>query len=269
MTDANAADDRRRWIAGLTSVVLLVVVTAVVALFGVRRPPELPLVADQQGHAVPGTLALLYHDERGRTCVDTVPAGGGEVATLICSGAETGWIEALTWTPDGDVVLLRHDGHEPVGDQPPRRTAVVVTVPDGEIVAEVPGPPSDHPPPFPPGRPAREDGTQLLPSGGPDGVAMLRARAPDGSSRTLLELDGPQDYSFVDARWSPDGRWILVRDSEERFIVLGEDGDAGPWLLLDRGGRNARYVADVAWFVPGETADTFDPDAHGDGPEGS
>ena len=42
--------------------------------------------------------------------------------------------------------------------------------------------------------------------------------------RVIATLDGPDSYQLGRPQWSPDGRWILVSDTEGRLLILSEDG---------------------------------------------
>lgn len=247
---------RRTAAAAVASLVIVVVVVVIVAAFGIRRPPELPSLAEDPDETVPGTVALLQHTARGETCVDLVPAGGGEVTRLTCAEPVGGWIESLTWTPSGEVVLVRH-GEPRIGGRQ-TMTAAIVSVPDGEVIDEVELPGDWARPAGGPGQ--RSEGTVVLAaSSHRDGEARLIVRSPQGETTTIADLDGPEGYAFVEPRWSPDGGWILVRDTEQRLIIVAEDGEPGPRVLVDLGGRSGGYVADVAWYVPGERTHTLDP----------
>lgn len=88
----------------------------------------------------------------------------------------------------------------------------------------------------------------------------------------MLEVDGPADYSFKTPDPSPDGRWLLVGDSDGRLLVVDANG-SGP--------RNARVIAKLPnpksaggffgpeyghgaydystlWFQPGSIKNTVD-----------
>ena len=45
-----------------------------------------------------------------------------------------------------------------------------------------------------------------------------------GDQRVIATLDGPDSYQLGSPQWSPDGRWILVSDTEGRLLILSEDG---------------------------------------------
>ena len=98
-------------------------------------------------------------------------------------------------------------------------------------------------------RMVQADGTRLLVPFARDGVAVLRVQDPDGTVTELPRLEGPADYQIATAQWSPDGDWVLASDSRGRVFVLATDGDPGPRLLADAGGRDAPVVV-PAWHVP-------------------
>ena len=65
----------------------------------------------------------------------------------------------------------------------------------------------------------------------------------------IARVTGPPGYGFSDPRWSPDGEWILVRDSNERLLVVQARVGTPLRVLADRA------WAGYAWHVPGLPAD--------------
>ena len=92
----------------------------------------------------------------------------------------------------------------------------------------------------------RDDGAVLITDDG-RGAATVKVRVPNEAPTTILSADGPQDYSFDVATWSPDGQWVLVVDSEGRILVVGESGVPQARLLVEGA---ARWM-NGSWYIPG------------------
>ncbi len=253
--------ERRTVAAVLGAGVVVLAVTAAVALFGVRRLPAFPAVTDAPAVDVPGTVAYLTVDEDDVTCLTVVAAAGGDPRTLLCGGGdnEIDRIIQVAWSPDGR--LLAH-GHGEFGDE----IVLVVEATSGEVLDRIVRAPDDaylDPVGVKAAR-TRPDGAHvLIDDAYDDGHAELAVRDRAGTTRRLVSVEGPRDYAFTDALWSPGGEWILVRDSERRLLVVAADGATGPRLLVDRAGDGPRYPAPggLAWFVPGDRRSTVDPAA--------
>ncbi|MGH3441511.1 MAG: hypothetical protein ACRDUY_05600 [Nitriliruptorales bacterium] len=235
--------------------VIVVLVVALVAAFGVRRLPEFPDVADAPQLDVPGTIAYVTLED-GENCAATTSASGAGERTTFCPRDIDGpqWINQLAWTPDGNLIVL---GHGRFGE-----VAVVVDPESGRQLDRIEFSEADRPQPLSRfgDRRTREDGAELAVSSSREGVATLSVRSPDGDIREIVAVDGPRDYTFRDASWSPDGEWILIADGDGRLLVVSEDGDPGPRLLLD-GAQNYGFElgSTVAWFIPGDDTYTIDP----------
>lgn len=203
-------------IAAATGVVIAAVVV-IVTVGGVTLP-AFPSLAAEPDPDIPGSVAYLHDNEED--CVSAVPAGGGEPRRLWCAEDLSGPLE---WSEDG--VAVRR-----FATSGPER--VVVDPESGEIVERGvvdPGEPPDD------GdreeRWRREDGVRL------DVVrdqsrARLQRIEPDGSTRTLIDVDAAGRYGFSHPQWSPDGRWALVVDSAQRLIVVDAAGEQA-WLLAE------------------------------------
>ena len=92
----------------------------------------------------------------------------------------------------------------------------------------------------------RSDGAKLIVrrSGG---EAALGIAPVDASPREVARVSGPPTYAFWEARWSPDGEWILVRDSNQDLLVMRATEGAPLRLLADR------VSGPFAWHIPGRT----------------
>jgi Tol biopolymer transport system component len=253
--------ERRTTAALLAAVAVVVAVTAAVVGFGIRRLPSFPAVSDAPALDVPGTIAYLASDDDGDACVTVVAAAGGAPRSVLCADDATAveWISEVAWSPDGR--LLVH-GNGEFGDE----VVLVVDMSTGAVLERIllARPEDGLVAPF--GAVGevrtRPDGAEVLVAGAYDeGEAKLAVRDGAGATRTILTVDGPRDYGFTDAVWSPGGEWILVQDSDGRLLVVAADGKPDPRLLLDRGEHGPRYPepGGVAWYVPGDPTYTVDP----------
>lgn len=237
-----AAHRARREVIAIAGAAAVVIVTlAVILLFGLVPLPSFPNLQDQPDLSIPGTVALV-RSERERQCLATVPAGGGAVTDLRCTDA---WFATggVAWTEQGDLTTVLYGPGQPE-----------VVLIDGESGEELDRAPATDPDPDPAiawqrERQERADGSRLLLSGGAGGQAAVRVRDPDGRSRDLLAVEGPEDYRFTSAQWSPDGDWVLVADSRGRLLVIADDGDPGARILATADGDIGMAFA---WYIPGE-----------------
>lgn len=252
---APARLDRRARISLGIAAGVVVVVVAVVAVFGIRHLPEFPLATDPPRLDLPGTIAYVVTEE-GESCAATRPASGGGERTVFCPRDLDGpeWVNQLAWTPEGNLIVL---GHGRFGE-----IAVVIDPESGRQLDRIELDPKDTGRPFSrvDDRRTRDDGAELAVSSSREGEPSVSVQSPDGDVREILSVDGPRDYTFVDASWSPDGEWILVADGDGRLLVVGESGDPGPRILLDDD-RNYGYELgwSVAWYIPGNDTYTVDP----------
>ena len=91
--------ERRAILSIVAAVSVLVVVTAIIFVFGVIPLPDFPSLAEQPDPSIPGTVAYLAFDNEfgNEPCLVTMPASGG--------GARGGlvWLEYVefpSWTAD-------------------------------------------------------------------------------------------------------------------------------------------------------------------------
>ena len=83
---------------------------------------------------------------------------------------------------------------------------------------------------------------------------------PTGEERTLLRVEAGKRYLFEDVQWSPDGEWVLIRDSEGNLLVIGAKGrpasralvsDAAFQPVVDHlGPYKLVATGPLAWLIP-------------------
>ena len=88
-----------------------------------------------------------------------------------------------------------------------------------------------------------------------DGQATLGIAPPGGSPREVARVSGPPGYAFWEPTWSPDGEWILVRDSNRNLLVVRAREEGGLRLLVER------VSGPFAWHVPGYPGNTVELDS--------
>lgn len=233
--------EKRTWISVGGAVLVVVVVTAIIFVFGVIPLPKYPSLADQPDPSIPGTVAYLVSDED--SCLFTVLASGDVQREIWCGRS---YVQDPVWTSDGLLALT---------DWSSEGAWVLIDVSTGVQVARIPF--GDEPIPDLTGeRHERADGAFVSTEQYGNGTTEVNVRLPDGSLHTVLSVtDAPRDYHFAQVQWSPDGAWILVTDSAGRLLVVGADGTPGARILaegLDGWGTQA------AWYIPGDDTYTID-----------
>ena len=225
----------------LAAIVAALVVGAIYAV-GIAPLPDYVALEERPDPSIPGQVAFV----RWRTgpCVFVVAASGGEPRRIRCSSddkqgsSEASWLGGpVFWTEEG---WLAVQAYSPVGNR-----VVVVDPSSGRVIERITfdEPLVDHPQPDD----RRADGTRLLVNR--SGRAATLGIAPrDASPREVARVDGPPGYTFWQAEWSPDGKWILVRDSNEDLLVVRAEENAPPRLLAQR------VSGEFAWHIPGAPA---------------
>ncbi|MEX2393526.1 MAG: hypothetical protein WD826_03495 [Actinomycetota bacterium] len=256
--------DKRTISIALATVVSLVVVVVIV-VFGRSSPTAFPSLAEEPDASVPGSVAFIREDADDR-CVFVVAARGGTPNQVYCP--DGGSIEHLLWTEDGELAVVGYS-----------RTGSAVTVVDAgdgrvldhhraedvEVNGQIPGrgplssgygravPPQTSGPgtgdvyAIDDYRTVRADRATLEWDYGFEGEREAELRSVDKkrSPSVIFRARGPRDYGIAGAQWSPDGKWILAVDTEERLIVVGADGAPAPRIL-------ATEASAAAWYIPGD-----------------
>jgi hypothetical protein len=205
--------------------VLIVVVVALVLVFGIARPPELATLADDPAPAPTAAVAWTAFDRDGSCLYVAEPDGTTESLRCDLEGGDIwGWdddgIALLTYGLTEDLQRIdpqtgetlereRLDGIDP--SRPP-------------LTARVAG--------------RNQDGT----------LTVIRHDSED----VVWEVDAPEGYTINDGALSPDGEWVVMVDSAERVLVVPADGSAEPRIWAD--GANV-WQAPVWEGTPMDEAD--------------
>ncbi|MDH3262115.1 MAG: hypothetical protein OEM81_10920 [Acidimicrobiia bacterium] len=236
--------ERRAIVSIVAAVSVLVVVTAIILIFGVIPLPDFPSLTEQSDPSIPGTIAYVVHDRA--SCIYTVPASGGQPAEVWCGQ----YADVPGWTSDGLLVVTDYFA-EPV--------YVLIDPATGSEVDRVRiGTGSDGgPEPYPYDlRRQRPDGAVVFTDWKGDGASTVRVRFADGTERAILTVENaPRDYNFSDAQWSPDGSRLLISDSAGRLIVAKAEGEANPRVVVR---DQETWAYNAAWYIPGNDTYTVD-----------
>lgn len=195
--------------------------------------PAFASLVESPDPSIVGTVAYVDGDQ----CVSVVPAGGGASRQLLClppidpkvvevEGKPMG--PQLVWLPDGrlEITMVNMDVSENKGGEPPLftpswqkvvdvRTAAVTDVPASELPAALDL--STRPTVDPSGREVS------FTSSSDSGHVTVELTEADGTTRTLLDVDGPDKYVYGlrAAFWAPDFGYVLADDS--RILVISLD----------------------------------------------
>ncbi|MFP5307950.1 MAG: hypothetical protein ACLGIR_00020 [Actinomycetes bacterium] len=228
--------DRRQAIGVGAAGAAVVLGVALVVVIGVIPYPDLVTVSEQPSSPVPGRLAYVQWEDGEGACL-WVADGDGSTRRLRCDEGLGG---GVVWSDDGTTVDVAAYG-------PREPTVETIDVATGDVVDSRPLDVEEERGPVAFGEPGpierERDGATLLVDR-EDGEPVVQIRAA-GETTTLLRLDGPNSYRFDDARWSPDGEWVLVVDSLRRALVLPADGDAAPRVWVEDVGW------ELDWWQPG------------------
>lgn len=227
--------ERRQTVGLGIAIAVIAVVGSLVATLGVVPFPDTPTVADEPDPAPPGRLAYTRWD-RSEACLHIVD-GSGDDREIACGESVAG--ETLVWTDDGYVAVTRWglDGRELQVIDPATGAVVEVRqVDDGDPVKEFEEPSGGT-------FATSDDGTdaRVRSSGGEVSVAV----GTDGEMDVIWRATAPETYRLEEIRWSPDGAWLLIRDSRGSLLVMPADGSVGPRLWVeDAGWTYAWYIRD-------------------------
>lgn len=244
MMEDESRTRRRTLVAAIGAGVVVVVILVVIVVFGFVSPPTFPHLADQPNTGIPGRVAYLRYEARERgPCIYVVDASGGPERSVGCDLVT----HDLAWSTDGHLLAL---GYDTAGLE-----AAVLDPATGEVVG------------FFEDADALEEYQRINRSRHPEAGRLITDRdahrntsvsvlPPGGGPVEIVSAEGPRDYSFFSALWSPDGRWVLIMDSSSRLLVVSADGSQGPYVLAERANS-------PAWFVPGRSEFTVDVSERG------
>ncbi len=240
-------DSRKVLTSVIASVVVIAVVVGLVLVFAIIPLPTFASLADEPDASIPGRVAFSQWDN-GDLCIWTVDAAGGEEPHEVLCDTDIGFADLLPgWTPEGMLLVQEFRGES--------QAFRVIDPETGTTLNRITGDQVDTSR-DPVGRDlyTAPDGSEVYTEQDP-GSPRVVVQSPTGVEHTLLEVEGPKDYSFNQATWSPDGEWLLVQDSEGRLLILAAQGDPNPRILVD----NSDNWSPASWFIPGYTEGTWDP----------
>lgn len=233
--------DRRRRFAALLAAGVALAVMAVIWAFGVAPLPDYRELAEKPNPGIPGEVAFVRWDG---PCLYTVPAAGGREREILCGGspgtALPGFDGPIAWTDDGRILVMAFGSlgpHaivvDPARGRPAERIRLEEMPPSG-FYGDRWG-----------NRMARPDGTRIRLGFGFRDEATVAIQPREAATREILRVDGPYRYGFAEGEWSPDGAWLLLKDTKGRLIIVTAREGAAPRLLAER------VSGPFAWRMPG------------------
>jgi dipeptidyl aminopeptidase/acylaminoacyl peptidase len=240
-TDPAPAGRRRLIVLVVGGAVLAAAALIGILLIGVRSVPDFPELAERTDQAIQGRFAVIRWpgpegEELGGPCLEIIEADGA-TRSLACatpdgSPSEFEFPAWFGWDDDGHLLLATFTPGNEI-------TVRTVDADTGETISERTVPSDTKPP----DTRTRDDGAVVGTEQHSDGTAVVWIDEPDGGRRTLLEVRGPDGYSFYNAAWSQRGDHVIVNDSERRAIVVSATGEPDPTVVADD-------VDQIAWYQP-------------------
>ena len=196
-----------------------------------RPAPQFASLAEHPDRSLQGTVAYFADQAR---CVKIVAAAGGPARTVFClpemdvqqavkQGKEIG--PQLVWLPGGrlQVTMFRMTPPSKPGAVPAfhRGWQKIIDVRTGKV--------EDVPAADVPSQPNRQTHPMVSPTGqriswtSDSGRVKITLIDRNGSSRTLLSVQGPSDYTYGlgAAFWAPNWHWIAADDGRILIITTG------------------------------------------------
>ena len=242
--------ERRAIVSIVAAVSVLVVVTAIIFVFGVIPLPDFSVPGRTARPVDPGHRGVsgIRQRIRQRTLSGHRARFRRRLVEWVWCGRQ--YVEFPSWTADGLLVVV---------DYTAQPSYLLIDPTTGTEVDRIPQdnqPGEPVPLPYPSTvRQERPDGARVRTDGGRGGDASVVVRI-NGEDQTILSVENaPSDYSFIDVQWSPDGAWVLVSDTAGRLLIVGADGNPGARVLID---GLQPYGAQAAWYIPGNTTYTVE-----------
>jgi len=243
--------------AAIAVIGAVALVVGFLAFRSLTRPvPHFASLAEHPDSSLQGTVAYFADQTR---CVKIVAAAGGPARTVFClpkmdvqqavkQGKEIG--PQLVWLPGGrlQVTMFRMTPPAKPGAVPAfhRGWQKIVDVRTGKVqdvpAADVPSQPNQQTHPM-----VSPDGQRITWTSDRGQVnVMLTDR--NGSSRTLLSVQGPSDYTYGlgAAFWAPNWQWIAADDG--RILIITTGHPAVTRVLTGESSQGA-FGADLARFA--------------------
>lgn len=190
--------------------------------------PVFPSLADNPDPSLQGTVA--YYDVIAQ-CVRVVAAAGRPSKDVLCLTEDEAWHPTqdaygplLAWLPDGRLeVTMRLWGERQAEAEAAGWWQKIVDVDTG-AVEDVPA--TEVPSTLPEATAlAGPNGEQIEITS--EGGRVEIVLTDTAGSRTLLSAEGNPDYWVkVPPTWSPDGRWIVVKDGAGEILLITVDDPA-------------------------------------------
>ena len=196
---------RRSIVALVAAAVLIAVAVALVLVFGVARPPQLPTLAEQPDPAPPASVTWSRWQE-GFACVDTL-APDGTVTEVAC---DLSGDEVLAWDDEGIALWVWE----------PRERIELLDPATGEVTGTRPAN----------GHRFDEGHTDDLRVRHADGTLTVRLA---DSGALLWEVEAHDNYRVHQGSVSPDGQWVAMFDSAGRLLLVPADGASEPRVWHD------------------------------------
>ena len=201
------------WILFVVAGVALVVIGAFIVFGGssgvFNKMPTYPSLRAQPDPAISGTVAYstlgVATPQGKKSCVEAVAAGGGTPVQLFC----VNWGQKKTMAP---VLRWLADGRLDATSQDSDHWRKVVDVAKGSVFDVTWAAPGTGTSEFGPQGQVVEWYVSL-------GTLTLRM-STGATTRTLLSVDVPPEYSLSSPQWSASGAWFTVVDSAARILVV-------------------------------------------------
>jgi hypothetical protein len=243
--------------AAIAAIAAVALVVGFLAFRSLTRPaPQFASLAEHPDSSLQGTVAYFADQTR---CVKIVAAAGGPGKTAFClpkmdvqqavkQGKEIG--PQLVWLPGGrlQVTMFRMT--------PPAKPGAVPALHPGwqKIVDVRTGKVQDVPAADVPSQPNQQTHPMVSPNGqritwtSDRGQVKVMLTDRNGSSRTLLSVQGPSDYTYGlgAAFWAPNWQWIAADDG--RILIITTGHPAVTRVLTGESSQGA-FGADLARFA--------------------